>query len=196
MRSKAPRLYFTATSTCGASSIFPAPIRAGGVYTSPTFQGSRSGGLAAATWTALVTVGEAGYLAAARAIMTAADTIRAGVAQIPQLRVAGKSTFVVGILAEGVDIYHVNDYLIGCGWRMNGIQNPPGIHFCITLPQTQPGVAERFVADLRAGVAYAQQTTQPYPQSGAIYGLSATLDGQAILNELLLDYLDATYEPL
>ena len=167
---------------------------AGGLYVSPTFQGSRSLGLSAATWTAMVVMGEEGYLEAARGIMAAADTIRAGIAQIPEIRIAGKTTFVIGMLSDVVDIYHVNDYLIGRGWRMNGLQHPPGIHFCMTLPQARPGVAERFVEDLRAGVEYAKHTTQAYPQSGAIYGLAATMDGQEILNELLLDYIDATYE--
>ena len=36
----------------------------GGVYVSPTLQGSRSEGLTAATWAALVTMGETGYLEA------------------------------------------------------------------------------------------------------------------------------------
>ncbi|MBK8046370.1 MAG: aminotransferase class V-fold PLP-dependent enzyme [Anaerolineales bacterium] len=172
---------------------FTAPDWAGGLYASPTFQGSRSGGLAAATWAAMVAMGEDGYLAAARAIMNTADRIRAGIASIPEIRIAGKTTFLIGMMSDEVDIFHVNDYLIGRGWRMNGLQLPPGIHFCITLPQTQPGVAERFVEDLRTAVAYARDPQQEYPQSGAVYGLSATLDGQAMLSDIMLAYLDATY---
>jgi glutamate/tyrosine decarboxylase-like PLP-dependent enzyme len=48
----------------------------GGLYCTPTVQGSRSGGLTASTWAALVTMGEGGYLHAARLIMETADKIR------------------------------------------------------------------------------------------------------------------------
>jgi sphinganine-1-phosphate aldolase len=166
----------------------------GGVYASPTVQGSRSGGLSAATWASMMSMGESGYLEAARCIMSAADTIRAGIAKIPELKIMGKSTFLIAVTSEVVDIYQVNDYLSGKGWRMNGCQNPPGFHFCITLPQTLPGVAERFVEDLRAGVAYARNPPQAEPASGAIYGLSASADGRQIMHEGMVAWLEATYE--
>ncbi len=166
----------------------------GGMYASPTFQGSRSEGLTAATWAAMVSMGEDGYLAAARAIMTAADTIRAGIATLPEIRLAGHPTFLLAMMSDAVDIYHVNDYLASKGWRMNGCQRPPGIHFCITLRQTLPGVAERFVDDLRQAVEYAKHPTQIIPETGAMYGLAGTPAGRTQLNEILLDYIDATYE--
>lgn len=166
----------------------------GGVYASPTFQGSRSGGLSAATWAAMVTMGESGYLEAARRIMTTADKIRAGIAQIPEIQIMGKSTFLIAMTSNVVDIYHVNDYLASKGWRMNGCQLPAGFHFCITLPQTEPGIAERFIEDLKAGVAYAKNPTQPMPMSGALYGLSGTADGKEILKQGMVAWLEATYE--
>ena len=166
---------------------------AGGMYISPTFQGSRSAGLSAAAWAAMVAIGEEGYLQAARGIMTAADTIRRGIASIPEIKIIGDTTFVVGMTSDVVDIYHVNDYLRMKGWRMNGLQNPPGFHFCVTLPQSQPGTAERFVADLRDGVAYAKDPPRPSPVSGAVYGLASSLPGQMMLKEMLLYVLDEMY---
>lgn len=165
----------------------------GGLYASPTMQGSRSGGLTAATWAALVTMGEEGYLKAARLIMDTADKIRAGIAAIPEIKIAGKSTFLISMISDVVDMYHVNDYLISKGWRMNGCQNPPGFHFCITLRNTLPGVAEAFVRDLKDAVAYAKDPPQPYPVSGALYGLGSSVDGQALLKEGMLDFIEATY---
>lgn len=167
----------------------------GGVYASPTFQGSRSEGLTAATWAALLTIGEAGYLQAAGAILRAADTIRAGIAAIPELRIAGDPTFLISLLSDQVDIYHVNDFLARKGWRMNGCQRPPGFHFCLTLRQTLPGVAEQFVDDLQQAVAYARNPDQPLAESGAMYGLAGSPGGRAMLDELMLDFIDATYEP-
>jgi sphinganine-1-phosphate aldolase len=167
----------------------------GGVYVSPTMQGSRSEGLSAATWAAMVTMGEEGYLSAARAIMKAAETIKVGVAALPELEVLGEPTFLIAFRARELDIFQVNDFLASRGWRLNGCQNPAAIHFCVTLPQTAPGVAERFVADLREAVAYAKQPHDEMAKSGAMYGLAGSPSGREMLDELLFAFLDATYEP-
>ena len=166
----------------------------GGVYASPTVMGSRSAGLSAAMWAALVSNGEQGYLQAAKAIMTAADKMRAGIAQMPELRIMGKTTFLISVTSEVVDPYFVNDYLALQGWRMNGCQNPPGFHFCITLPQTQPGVAEKFIEDLRAGVEFAKHPPYETPKTGFLYGMGATADGREVLKMGLHAYTEASYE--
>ena len=46
--------------------------------------------------------------------------------------------------AGDVDIFLVNDFLAAKQWRMNGLQHPPAVHFCVTRPNTQPGVVDRF----------------------------------------------------
>jgi glutamate/tyrosine decarboxylase-like PLP-dependent enzyme len=166
----------------------------GGLYASPTMAGSRSGGITAATWAAMVALGEEGYLTEARKIMAVSDAIQAGVASIPEIRIAGKPTFCIAFLSDVVDIYHVNDYLASKGWRMNGLQNPPGFHFCITRPQTIPGVAERFLEDLRAGVAYAKTPPPHAPQSGALYGGGRAAVPQAMIQGLLYARIDEMYE--
>jgi sphinganine-1-phosphate aldolase len=167
---------------------------AGGVYISPTVQGSRSAGLSAAMWAAMVCMGEEGYLKAARAIMDASDKMRAGIARIPEMRIIGKSTFLISLTSDLVNPYFVNDYLYARGWRMNGCQNPLGFHFCITLPQTQPGVAERFVKDLADGVTFAKHPTYEVPKTGFIYGMGASMDGREMLRLGLKGYLDESYE--
>jgi glutamate/tyrosine decarboxylase-like PLP-dependent enzyme len=175
------RMYFATTS-------WP-----GGLYTSPTMAGSRSGGLSAATWAAMVSLGEEGYLEAARRIMTAADTIQAGIRAIPELRVIGKPTFCIALTSDAVDVFHVNDHLAAQGWRLNGLQDPPGFHMCVTLPQALPGVAERFVEDLRAAVAYAKDKPRGTARSGALYGGGA-IAASGRLDAILRGWLDGTYE--
>ena len=167
----------------------------GGLYASPTVQGSRSGGLTAATWAAMLGMGQEGYMSAARAIMNTADTIRAGVNTIPEIKIMGKSTFLISMTSEVVDIYLVNDYLSMKGWRMNGCQNPAGFHFCVTLSNTLPGVAEQFIEDLRAGVEFAKNPPYPQAKSGALYGLAGSIEGQEFLKEGIFSLLDETYTP-
>ena len=157
----------------------------GGLYASPGIAGSRSGGLIAATWAALVTLGEQGYLEVARRIFAAGAEIRAAVEAVPELELFGAPTFCVAFRSDAVDIYHVNDGLKERGWRMNSLQLPPGLHFCVTLPNTQAGVTEAFAADLAAAVEVAKRAEGP-PRSGAVYGGG---------NEMLEGVLDAWYEP-
>jgi sphinganine-1-phosphate aldolase len=166
----------------------------GGTYYSPTNQGSRSGGLAAAMWAAMVCMGEDGYLKAARAIMDTSERMREGIARIPELRILGRSTFLIALTSDVVDPYFINDYLTKKGWRMNGCQNPPGFHFCITLPQTQPGIAERFIKDLENGVQFAKKPPYEIAKTGFLYGMGATMDGREMIRLGLRGYIDSGYE--
>ena len=165
----------------------------GGIYASPSMTGSRSGGLSASTWAAMVYLGEEGYLSAAKAVMEVADAIKEGISGIPEIQIIGDPTFIVSFRSSAVDIFLVNDYMRSKGWRFNGLQNPAALHFCSTMPQTMvPGIAEQLVEDLRAGVEYAKSNAGTKAASSALYGLSGSLEGRAQLVEVLyatFDYL-------
>jgi sphinganine-1-phosphate aldolase len=166
----------------------------GGIYFSPGLSGSRSGGVVAATWAAMVSLGEHGYFEIAKQIFETAATIRRGIEAIPELQVFGNPTFLVAFRSPELNIYHVNDHLIAKGWRLNALQLPAGLHFCVTRPNTAPGVAEAFLADLRDAVEYAKHPARAEPKSGALYGLGGTPAGNEILNTLFTAALDAMYE--
>ena len=173
---------------------FNFPNWPGGIYFSPGLSGSRSGGLVAATWAAMVSLGESGYLEIARRIFDTAAEIRSGIDAIPELEVLGDPTFLVAFRSQELDIYHVSDHLIGKGWRLNALHLPPALHFCVTRPNTAPGVAQAFLSDLRAAVEYAKHPARPEPKSGALYGLGGTPAGNEILDTLFTAALDAMYE--
>ena len=166
----------------------------GGVYLSPGLSGSRSGGLVAAAWAAMVSLGENGYLEIARHIFEAAATMRAGIDSIHELQVIGDPTFLVAFRSPELNIYHVNDHLIARGWRLNALQLPAALHFCVTRPNTAPHVVEAFLDDLREAVDYAKHPARPEPKSGALYGLGGTEAGDEILDVLFAAALDAMYE--
>ena len=169
----------------------------GGMYSSPSMGGSRSGGLIAATWASMLTMGKAGYRAIAADIFRTANAIKAAVRTHPELELMGDSLFNVAFKAtadSGIDIFHVNDGLADRGWRMNGLQRPPALHFCITRPNTQAGVAEAFAADLAAAVEYAKNPPSPMPKSGAMYGAGGRTMDSDRLRVGLFDRLDAMHE--
>ncbi len=169
----------------------------GGMYSSPSMGGSRSGGLIAATWASMLHMGKAGYRAIAADIFRTADAIKAAVREHPELELIGDSLFNVAFKASpesGIDIFHVNDGLADRGWRMNGLQRPPALHFCITRPNTQEGVAEAFATDLAAAVEYAKNPPSAMPKSGAMYGAGGRTMDSDRLRVGLFDRLDAMHE--
>jgi glutamate/tyrosine decarboxylase-like PLP-dependent enzyme len=173
---------------------FNVPDWAGGMYASPTTAGSRSGGLTAATWASMVYLGEEGYLKAAKAIMKVADAIKEGVAEIPELTLIGDPTFVISFRSDEVDVFHVNDFMKTRGWRFNCLQLPPGMHFCVTMPQTfVPDIAGRLIADLQEGVAYAKAKAGTVAETTALYGLAGTVDGNQQVTELVFGLFDHLY---
>jgi sphinganine-1-phosphate aldolase len=142
----------------------------GGKYCSPGMDGSRSGGLLAATWAVMVHLGREGYRQYAKAIFDTSAQMQEAVRSHPSLRLMGKPSFLFSFTSDEFDIYLVNDFLRTKGWRMNGQQYPNAIHMAVTRPQTQPGVVERWAEDLAAAVSYAQANKDQSAKSGAIYG--------------------------
>lgn len=173
---------------------FNIPDWPGGMYASPTAAGSRSGGLTAATWAALVYLGQEGYLKAARSIMAVADKIKSGIEAIPELTLIGNPTFVISFRSEELDVFHVNDFMKTRGWRFNVLQLPPALHFCVTMPQTfADNVAERFLEDLYAGVDYAKSKAGTVAETTALYGLAGTIEGNQQVTELVFGLFDYLY---
>jgi sphinganine-1-phosphate aldolase len=142
----------------------------GGKYCSPGMDGSRSGGLLAATWAAMVSLGRTGYRGYALAIFETAKAMQREVIRHRELRIMGSPSFLFSFTSDDFDIYHVNDFLRTRGWRLNGQQYPNALHMAVTRPQTQPGVVERWGVDLADAVAYAREHAGETAQSSAIYG--------------------------
>jgi glutamate/tyrosine decarboxylase-like PLP-dependent enzyme len=167
----------------------------GGKYMSPGIEGSRSGGLLAATWASMVHHGRDGYLRHAREIFETADRMKAAVRSHPELRIMGHPTFCFSFTSDDFDIYHVNDFLRERGWRLNGQQYPNAIHMAVTRPQTRPGVAEAFATDLADAVEHArkQHAAGVEAFSSAIYGGVAgglTSDVEELIVAVMTDMLD------
>ncbi|MEO5724526.1 MAG: pyridoxal-dependent decarboxylase, partial [Ilumatobacteraceae bacterium] len=171
----------------------------GGMYTSQSMGGSRSGGLISATWASMLALGKDGYRKIAADIFATAAKLKTAVRSHPELALIGDSLFNVAFrantdVAEPIDIFHVNDSLASNGWRMNGLQNPPAMHFCVTRPNTQPGIAEAFATDLAVAVEYAKHPDQPMPRSGALYGAGGQATDHDKVAASFVRYLDAIHE--
>lgn len=166
----------------------------GGLYFSPTFAGSRPGALSAACWAAMVSMGEAGYLRAAKAILETADKIKQGVREMPELQLCGDPLFVIAFMSDSLDIFQVMEQMTRKGWGLNGLHSPPAVHLCVTLRHTQPGVAEQFLTDLKEAIAYVKEHPDAPSGVGPIYGMASAVELRGMVSDLLKMYMDLLYQ--
>lgn len=170
------------------------PDWTGGLYATPTLPGSRNGALVAAAWASLVSLGRRGLRDRAKRIHRAANTIAAGVARIPRLRLLGAApdcsvpAMIVCFASDdhvGLDIYAVNDALVSRGWALNALQHPPCLHLCCTLLTC--GHEDRFLADLRAALDDVARAPPGAPSgSAAIYGMASSMPAGPVAHVMRL----------
>ncbi|MEO2168992.1 MAG: aminotransferase class V-fold PLP-dependent enzyme [bacterium] len=165
----------------------------GGKYLSPGIAGSRSGGILAATWSSMVSMGRDGYMAYAKKIFETAYAMQDIIRSHPELRIIGKPSFCFSFLSDEFEIYLLNDFMRTRGWRFNGQQHPNALHMCVTRPQTQDGLVERFAADLEDGIQYARDNVDEQAKSGAVYGGMPKGDPavETMVREVMTQMLDA-----
>jgi sphinganine-1-phosphate aldolase len=80
------------------------------------------------------------------------------------------------------------------GWNLNGLHKPPAVHLCVTLRHTQPGVAGRFLEDLRAAVEHVRSNPSEKGTMAPVYGMAATVPFRGLLSDLLKRYMDLLYK--
>ena len=166
----------------------------GGLYFSPTLAGSRPGSLSAACWAAMLSMGEEGYLKATKAILETAEKIKQGVASIPELKPMGNPLWIFAFSSDTLNVYEVLDQMTKRHWNLNGLHKPACFHIALTLRHTQPGVAERFIQDLKDSVAYVKANPGSKEGLAPVYGLAASLPFRGIVSDILKKYLDVVYK--
>ena len=165
----------------------------GGLYLSPTLAGSRPGALSAACWAAMISIGEKGYLEATRRILETADLLKKAINEMPELYVFGNPLFNIAFASHELDIYAISDQMGQRGWGLNGLQHPPGVHLCLTLRHTQPGLAEHFIVDLQESVEWVRNHPNQVGSMGPIYGMASNVALGGAVRDILKDVLDIAY---
>ena len=166
----------------------------GGLYFSPTFAGSRPGALGAACWATMITVGQNGYREASRKILETASKIKKGICEISDLHILGDPLWVIAFGSKTLNIYEVMDYMASRKWSLNGLHKPACVHICVTLRHAQPGVAERFIDDLKCAVEAVRQKRAGIGKMAPIYGMAAHLPVRSLVGKMLERYIDLLYK--
>ena len=166
----------------------------GGLYFSPTFAGSRPGALSAACWAAMVATGKRGYLDATKRILETGARVREGIEAIPELYVLGDPLWVIAFASEDLDIYRVMDQMTKMQWNLNGLHKPTCVHICVTLRHVQPGIADKFLEDLKSAVEYVKANPGEKGGRAPVYSMAATMPLRGAVSGMLKKYLDLLYK--
>ena len=120
----------------------------GGLYASPTMQGTRPGGAIAAAWASLMSLGYDGYLDLAKRSMSVTTALIKGIESLPGLYILGCPEMnVFSFSSTEVNIHSLGHRLDAMGWRVNRQNNPHALHM-IATPNHEQAV-ELFLSDLQ-----------------------------------------------
>ena len=165
----------------------------GGLYISPSQAGSRSGGLIAQTWAALMHMGREGYQRVADAVIAGARERRAGLSEIDGLKVLGEDVSMVvawGSSDPSLNIYTVNDVMVKKGWHLSVLQAPPALHMCLTSANVAS--VRQLCVDLAIAVKETRALGKGKVDGGKapIYGLAGGLPDRGTVGDILKDVQD------
>jgi len=156
----------------------------GGFYISPTFAGSHPGALIAVAWAAMVSMGEQGYLDAARPILETTAVLKDEMRKIPEIQVIGDPLFMIAFQSETLNVYQIMEFMSERNWNLNGLQLPPSLHICVTVRHTQEGIKERFLEDLKAAVTHVKEHPEASSGVGPIYGMAAIIETRDLVKSV------------
>jgi len=167
----------------------------GGVYGSPTVNGSRAGGIIAACWATMMYFGLEGYVDATKKIVETTKYMEKRLRTMDGLFVFGTpATSVVAIGSKVFHIYRLSDALCKRGWNLNPLQFPPGLHLCVTYMHTGDGVADRFLSDVKEELAIIMKDpNKPVEGKFALYGMSHSIPDRSIVGDFTRFFLDSIY---
>lgn len=169
----------------------------GGIYASPSMQGTRPGGAIAAAWASLMAMGEDGFVELARETMEAKVELRSGIEAIDDLEVIGSQHATVVTWRSSspdVDTYAIVDQMEERGWSLDRQQKPACVH-CTVSAGNRPVVGD-FLEDLAACVDVVRENPQLKSEgNAAMYGLMAKIPLQGAVEMSIKKVMEQMYSP-
>jgi len=168
----------------------------GGLYASTCMAGTRPGGNIAAAWSALMYLGEEGYLSRARELMDITDRLKKEISSIEGLKILGTphmTCFSVASAHPDLHILVLADLLEKKGWHIERNQKPDSIH-CSIMPQHVHS-ADSFIKDIAECAKEAKANQQLLKEGTAgVYGLVTTIPDQSIVDDFLRELFSEIYK--
>jgi len=113
---------------------FAYPDWSGGMYVTPTLAGSKNGGLSAAAYASMVSIGRSGYIQLTRQMdETVQIVLDAARNKCPGLEVLGTPTaMIVAVKSDVFNIYQWQKRVSKLGFSWSACQNPRCVHLAVT----------------------------------------------------------------
>jgi sphinganine-1-phosphate aldolase len=165
----------------------------GGFYVSPSFLGSRSGGLVAQAWAGIISRGYDYYHTASNDIINVAVyTYNKLLNNKYNIHLFPRDLHIVSF-SIGEKTYQLYDYLAEKGFILNALQNPPAIHLCITL-QHNKKLIDELCNEINLFLSK-NDTVVIKEGIAPIYGMRASIPvySSIIMNTCLKIYLSSKY---
>jgi sphinganine-1-phosphate aldolase len=171
--------------------FFAAVNWSGGLYCSPSFQGSRPGGLIAGCYAHMINTGMDGYLKHADNLNTAFVKCVTAIQGIEGLEVMGEpAACIIGVNSSTFNILQWADVMDDKGWDITRLQKPSCIH--IPIGTRQIPVLDDFIADMKDATRIVKCNPEEMPEEGMaqIYGMAGSVPDRGTITDLLFDYMD------
>ncbi|GAB1869432.1 sphinganine-1-phosphate aldolase [Camponotus japonicus] len=167
----------------------------GGIYGSPTINGSRAGGIIASCWATLMYFGYNNYIESTKKIIETTRYIERNLREMDGIFVFGKpATSVIAIGSNEFHIYRLSEALSAKGWNLNPLQFPSGVHLCVTHMHTQSGVADQFLEDVKSELNTILETRNTLVEGKlAMYGMSQSIPDRSVVGDFTRCFLDSMY---
>jgi len=169
----------------------------GGLYCSPSFGGSRPGGIIAGAYAHMLYKGENGYRESARRIQQGFSELVRGLAAVDGLYVLGKpDACIVAVSSKTLNILQIADVVSEqFGFDVQRLQKPVCVH--IAVGERQLLAIPSLVNAFAKATATVRDKPKELPQGGvaAIYGMAATLPDRETLTDIMSSYMDVLLKP-
>lgn len=167
----------------------------GGIYLSPSFPGSKSGGAIATAWAALMSMGESGYVKQAHKIKETTEKLVLEIEKMPELELIGSQDFGIVCIkssSKKLSIYAVADVLAEKGWHFDRNQKPESIH--LTISPHHESFIDEFITDLGVAVEFVKEHPE-LDSSGnaAMYGMIAKMPLRGMVKKSVIAIMQQMY---
>lgn len=129
-----------------------------GLYATPAIAGARAAAPIVASWAVMKYLGHEGFVEITKGLMDATDRLRAGLEQIPGIRIVGQPVGpLLALQSDELDLFGVGDELISRGWFVNRNSDPRGLH--LMLSPVHAPLIDQLLADFSAAVTLQPRST-------------------------------------
>lgn len=133
---------------------------AGGLYTSPSMTGSRSGGVIASAYASLLHMGEEKYLAATKQVTDLLNALKTKISEINHLSIVGNpDACCISFTSSSIPILPVADVMETKGWKvLNRLQKPTCLMMQVGWKESFD--LDAFTRDLKESVEFVEKNPQ------------------------------------